>query len=95
MLICAALTASTIAPARAGPAGETLVAVANATLAAPSVPDLLDPDGQPQLAEPDADMPETPAIDQDADQAAQPDIDPSLDLASMVDELRGPERLLT
>jgi spore germination cell wall hydrolase CwlJ-like protein len=96
LLICAALTASTIAPARAGPAGDTLVAVANATLATPSVPDLLDPDGQPQLAQPDAntpeaDNPETPVDDQDADELAQPDVDPSMDLASMVSELRGPE----
>ena len=96
LLICAALTASTIAPARAGPAGETLVRVANATLASPSVPDLLDPDGQPQLAQPDAVSPEdvspeTPGDDQAPDELAQPDVDPSLDLASMVDELRGPE----
>jgi spore germination cell wall hydrolase CwlJ-like protein len=96
LLICAALTASTIAPARAGPAGDTLVAVANATLATPSVPDLLDPDGQPQLAQPDAntpetDNPETPVDDQDADELAQPDVDPSMDLASMVSELRGSE----
>ena len=91
MLICAALTASTIAPARAGPAGDTLVAVANATLATPSVPDLLDPDGQPQLAQPDADTPETPADDQHANELATPDVDPSMDLASMVSELRGPE----
>jgi spore germination cell wall hydrolase CwlJ-like protein len=91
LLICAALTASTIAPARAGPAGDTLVAVANATLATPSVPDLLDPDGQPQLAQPDADTPETPADDQHANELATPDVDPSMDLASMVSELRGPE----
>jgi spore germination cell wall hydrolase CwlJ-like protein len=91
LLICAALTASTIAPARAGPAGETLVAVANATLATPSVPDLLDPDGQPRLSQPEAVSPETPADDQGTDELAQPDVDPSMDLASMVAELRGPE----
>ena len=87
MLICAALTATTIAPAEAGPANETLVSTANATLAKASIPELIDPNGQPQLAQPDADTPELPT-DQDADQAA---IDPSEDLASMVADLRGPE----
>ena len=87
MLICAALTATTIAPAEAGPANETLVSTANAPLAKASIPELIDPNGQPQLAQPDADTPETPT-DEDTDQAA---IDPSEDLASMVADLRGPE----
>jgi len=87
LLICAALTATTIAPAEAGPANETLVSTANATLAKASIPELIDPNGQPQLAQPDADTPETPT-DEDTDQAA---IDPSEDLASMVADLRGPE----
>ena len=87
MLICAALTATTIAPAEAGPANETLVSTANATLARASIPELIDPNGQPQLAQPDADTPETPT-DENADQAA---IDRSEDLASMVADLRGPE----
>ena len=87
MLISAALTATTIAPAEAGPANETLVSTANATLAKASIPELIDPNGQPQLAQPDADTPETPT-DENADQAA---IDPSEDLASMVADLRGPE----
>ena len=87
MLICAALTATTIAPAEAGPANETLVSTANATLAKASIPELIDPNGQPQLAQPDADTPETPT-DENADQAA---IDRSEDLASMVADLRGPE----
>jgi spore germination cell wall hydrolase CwlJ-like protein len=87
LLICAALTATTIAPAEAGPANETLVSTANATLAKASIPELIDPNGQPQLAQPDADTPETPT-DENADQAA---IDRSEDLASMVADLRGPE----
>ena len=87
MLICAALTATTIAPAEAGPANETSVSTANATLAKASIPELIDPNGQPQLAQPDADTPETPT-DENADQAA---IDRSEDLASMVADLRGPE----
>jgi N-acetylmuramoyl-L-alanine amidase len=89
LLICAALTVSTIAPAQAGPAdSETLVNVANATLAKVAVPELIDPNGQPQLSQPDADSPETPTDD---DQIAQPSVDRSQDLASMVADLRGPE----
>ncbi|HEY4070316.1 MAG TPA: cell wall hydrolase [Sphingomicrobium sp.] len=91
LLICAALTASTIAPAQAGPTGETLVAVANATLATPSVPELIDPSGLPQLSQPDADTPETTGEDQDNDELAQPAIDRSEDLASMVADLSSPE----
>jgi len=89
LLLCAALTASTIAPAQAGPTGDTLVAVANATLATPSVPDLLDPADRPQLSSPDAVTPETPGDDQD--ELAQPAIDRSEDLSSMVADLREPE----
>ena len=87
LLICAALTATTIAPAEAGPANETLVSTANATLAKASIPELIDPNGQPQLAQPDADTPETPT-DEDTVQSA---IDRSEDLVAMVADLRGPE----
>ena len=89
LLICVALTASTIAPAQAGPTGrESLVSVANATLAKVSVPELIDPDGQPQLSQPDSVRPETPTDSQATDQSAQPAIDRSEDLASMVADLR-------
>jgi N-acetylmuramoyl-L-alanine amidase len=93
LLICAALTATTIAPAQAGPTGgDTLVNVANATLAKVSVPELLDPNGQPQLSQPDVDVPETPTDDQSAQPVvARPAIDRSEDLASMVEQLRGPD----
>ena len=90
LLICAALTATTIAPAKAGPASDTLVSVANATLPKVSVPELIDPNGKPQLATPDAVSPELPTDDQ-TDQTAQPTIDRSENLASMVADLRGPE----
>jgi N-acetylmuramoyl-L-alanine amidase len=91
LLITAALTASVIAPAQAGPTGDTLVAVANATLATPSVSELIDPNGQPQLSAPETETPDAPANDQDTDELAQPQVDPSMDLASMVEQLRGPE----
>jgi len=76
-----------IAPAQAGPASETLVSTANATLAKVSVPELIDPDGQPQLAQPD---PDTPATSND-EATVQPAIDRSEGLPSMVADLRSPE----
>jgi spore germination cell wall hydrolase CwlJ-like protein len=93
LLICAALTASTIAPAQAGPtSGDTLVSVANATLTNVSVPELIDPNGQPQLSQPDASTPETQTQEQSpSDAIAQQAVDPSEDLASMVADLRGPD----
>lgn len=98
MLICAALTASTIAPAQAGPAsGDTLVSAANATLTNVSVPELIDPNGQPQLSQPGVDTPETQMDEQSpSDAIAQPAIaeatvDRSEGLDAMVADLRGPE----
>ena len=84
LLFCAALSASTIAPAQAGPSGDTLVSVANATLATPSVPELIDPNGEPQLSQPDVVTPETSGDDQ----VAQPAIDRSENLSAMVADLR-------
>ena len=84
----AALTATIIAPVKAGPAVEPLVSAANATLPSVAVPDLIDPNGQPVLSEPtapDAEVqPETTAD-------TQPVVKPTGDLATMVSELRGPE----
>ena len=50
----AALTATMIAPAKAGPASEPLVSVANATLPSVALPNLLDPNGKPVLSAPEA-----------------------------------------
>ena len=92
LLICAALTASTIAPAEAGPTGDTLVSVAKATLATPSVPELIDPNGEPHLSQPDAVSPETPANGQNSETGtSQVAVDRSENLASMVADLRSPE----
>lgn len=90
LLICAALTVTTIAPAQAGPSADTLVSAANATLAKVSVPELIDPNGQPQLSQPDADMPETPTNDENAPSATAA-VDRSENLASMVADLRSAE----
>jgi N-acetylmuramoyl-L-alanine amidase len=95
LLICASLTALTIAPAQAGPtSGDTLVSVANATLATQvSVPELIDPNGQPELSQPDADTSEIQSDDQESpsDAIAQPAINTSEDLTAMVADLRAPE----
>lgn len=80
----AALTVTGIAPAKAGPSGERLVAVANQTLPQVRVDDLIDPNGQPILAQ--------PKIAQDRSDVASDDeqsaVKPTGDLATMVAQLR-------
>ena len=83
----AALTATTIAPAKAGPSGEPVLPATSATLPQVAVPDLLDPQGEPNLSQPQAADPQND-ID---DQVAQPAVKPTGDLASMVAELRAPD----
>ena len=89
----AALTATIIAPAKAGPPSEPLVSVANATLPSLALPDLLDPNGKPVLSAPQA---QDPTTQPDPDQVemtanAIAAIKPNGDLSAMVAELRGPE----
>jgi spore germination cell wall hydrolase CwlJ-like protein len=98
LLICAALSASTIAPAQAGPSDSSLVSVADATLPKVSVPDLIDPNGEPQLAQPEAVTPETQTPDDeqiapitDEQIATRAVVDRSQGLSEMVAELRSPE----
>jgi len=88
----AALTATIIAPARAGPSAEPLVSVAKDTLPSVVLPALLDPNGKPVLtapevpdaaSEPDNSDPDTVAVT-DAQAAAKP----NGSLAEMVAELR-------
>jgi spore germination cell wall hydrolase CwlJ-like protein len=85
-----------IAPAKAGPAAEPLVSVANATLPSLSLPNLLDPNGKPVLSAPQAAPAPTASTDNDDSIAAAPSetaqaVKPSGDLATMVAELRSPE----
>src|SRR5437762_2002308 len=89
----ATLTATIIAPVKAGPAPGPLVSVANATLPSVALPDLLDPNGQPVLSAPQApDAQVQPDQDQaDTTADAVPAIKPSGDLAAMVAELRAPD----
>ena len=85
----AALTATIIAPVKAGTAPEPLVSVANATLPSVALPELLDPKGQPVLVAPEAPKTDTDIQPETAD--AAPAARPSGDLAEMVAELRAPE----
>jgi spore germination cell wall hydrolase CwlJ-like protein len=84
LLMVAALTATIIAPAKAGPSGEPLLPAASATLPEVAVPDLLDPQGEPTLSQPSTDT----TVQQDSDQVSQPAVKPTGDLASMVTQLR-------
>ena len=81
----AALTATIIAPARAGPSGEPLLPAESATLPTVAVPQLLDPQGESTLSQSNP-----PAIQDDA-AVAEHAARPTGDLASMVSQLRGPD----
>jgi len=87
LLTCIALTAGTFAPAQAGPSTEPLISVASASLPKIAVPDLLDPQGEPELSAPDqqADPDAQPSADGSADVV---EVRPTGDLASMVERLR-------
>src|SRR6476659_11292697 len=84
LLICATLTATSIAPAQAGPANETMVSVAKTTLTNASVPELMDPNGEPELTQPNAVTPEV----SDDQPTAEVAVDRSKDLSAMVADLR-------
>lgn len=88
LLICAALTATYMVPAQAGPSGEPLLPMANATLPKVAVPELLDPQGEPQLSEPQDN--EAPAVTDQAPEVAQPApaTKPTGELSEMVAQLR-------
>jgi spore germination cell wall hydrolase CwlJ-like protein len=94
LLISAALTAMTFAPAKAGPAAEPLISTASATLPKLTVPELLDPQGEPQLSEPAAPGlnsggdGQLPAVENSTVAAPAP-VQVSGDLSSMVAQLRG------
>jgi spore germination cell wall hydrolase CwlJ-like protein len=89
LLMVGALTATVIAPANAGPTAEPVVPAASAALPKVAIPDLLDPNGQPVLAQPQAQAPDSRA-DSDTDEAA-PAVKPTGDLSSMVAQLRAPD----
>jgi spore germination cell wall hydrolase CwlJ-like protein len=82
LLMIAALTATIIAPAQAGPSGEPLLPVTSASLPKVAVPELLDPKGEPTLSQRDA--AQTPADGDETEVAVKP----TGDLTSMVAQLR-------
>lgn len=84
LLMVAALTATIIAPAKAGPSGEPLLPAASANLPEVAVPALLDPNGKPTLSQPDTSDPQQSAVESPAPR-------PTGDLASMVAQLRSPD----
>jgi spore germination cell wall hydrolase CwlJ-like protein len=88
LLMIAALTATIIAPAQAGPTAEPLLPAGSESLPRVAVPDLLDSQGEPTLSQP---QPADTQSQTDSDETQQVALRPSGDLASMVAQLRGPE----
>ena len=88
LLFCAALSASSIAPAQAGPTLETSVPFAGASLPKIPVPELLNTQGEPQLSGSQEDANQ----DQDNSAVAAPEtaapIKASGDLPAMVAQFR-------
>ena len=86
LLMIAALTATIIAPANAGPSGEPLLPAATTDLPAVAVPELI-------RDEPILSGREVPATQEDSDDSDVADtaIKPTGDLATMVAELRSPD----
>ena len=83
----AALTATVIAPAKAGPGAEPVVPATAPVTPKVAVPELLDPQGEPTLSQPQV----SNESDADSDDSASAQVKPTGDLAAMVAELRGPE----
>ncbi len=88
MLFCAALTASTIAPANPDPTVEPLLAMASVELPKVAMPDLLDPEAEPVLTDGELDQ-AFPAEDSLPAEAIAPAIKPAGELGAMVSQLRG------
>jgi spore germination cell wall hydrolase CwlJ-like protein len=86
LLMIAALTATVIAPAKAGPSVEPLMPATAPATPTVAIPQLLDPQGEPTLSQP-----QNSDNDSDNDDSASAQLKPTGDLATMVAELRGPE----
>jgi spore germination cell wall hydrolase CwlJ-like protein len=84
ILACAFLPAVAIAPAQAGPSTEPLLPLEIASLPKVAVPQLLDPQGEPELSAPDG---SAQSVDTDTDDST-PEVRPTGDLTSMVAALR-------
>jgi spore germination cell wall hydrolase CwlJ-like protein len=90
LLICVALSATSIAPAQAGTAPEPLIPVESAILPKVVVPQLLDQQAEPQLSEPADQAGDTDSAP-DADSADTVEARPSGSLTEMVADLRSPD----
>jgi spore germination cell wall hydrolase CwlJ-like protein len=88
LLFCLALSATTFVPAQAEPTTEQLVPVETAALPETVIPELLDPQGEPQLSQPADEVPEV--IPPQISTVEEPTVTPGADLATMVAELRSP-----
>ncbi|HVM23129.1 MAG TPA: cell wall hydrolase [Sphingomicrobium sp.] len=84
LLTIAVLTATIMAPAQAGSTGEPLIPFESASLPKVSVPELIDPQGEPQLTDSASKPDDSAARDEDD----EPAVAPGADLASMVAQLR-------
>jgi len=85
LLICAAISASSVAPAQAGPTSEPLISATSASLPTVAVPALLDSPTAPVLT-----APEAPEVDSTGPEAVEPlAVKPIGDLTGMVAQLRG------
>ena len=92
VLICAALSATSVAPAQAGSSEEPLLPVENASLPKVIVPELLSNEAEPQLAEPWFVEPEAEAVDPLAPEPEEAPVARSRGtLAETVAELRSSE----
>jgi len=80
----AALTATIIAPAQAGPSGEPLLPATSAAVPPVAVPELLDPEGEPILAQGQGATADRDSDDDIVQQTAKP----TGDLPAMVAQLR-------
>src|SRR3954463_6462471 len=87
LLVVAALSATYMVPAQAGPSGETLLPMASANLPQVAVPELLDPEGEPQLSEPQTDS-AVPGVSDETTPEATPAVKPTGELSDLVAQLR-------
>ncbi len=92
LLFCLALSATSFVPAQAEPTNEPLLPVVTATLPEIAIPDLLDPQGEPQLSQPADETPQVLTPETPATPTVQePTFTPGADLTTLVAELRSSE----
>ena len=88
LLMIAALTATVIAPAKAGPSVEPLMPATVPVAPKVAIPALIDPQGEPTLSQSQNSDTDSQA---ESDDSASAQVKPTGDLSAMVAELRAPE----